>query len=177
VDIDDLSTDADSSLMYNNTDSLLIKNEKDVSQDLKNALLKSGGWYVELGTEEKSLSEALISSSTILFSTFISNGGEQNSCGADTGTSAVYGIDQRYGIAALDPHKDGDPIAKKVLKHSGIAPRPVVIFRDGEEVIIVGTEVVSEPEDEGTGGDDFQAPCETGNCYVTPIYWRQNDNN
>ena len=91
-------------------------------------------------------------------------------------------------MATIDLDGDGDTDNDdhaKVLSHSGIAPRPVVIYRPGgEKSIVVGTETIEDDRfEEQASSDDCQdngtcaqqvKKCEENNCYVTPVYWRQN---
>ncbi len=72
------------------------------------------------------------------------------------------------------------------LAHAGIAPRPVVIYRQGGgKTIAIGTETIDDDRfqeqassdtcaDDGTCEEQVKK-CEVQNCYVTPVYWRQND--
>lgn len=167
----------------------------------------SGGWYIDLPNNgEKVLSESTTFSGAVLFSSFAPSGTTSNSCGADTGTSRIYALNQYSptsiidldGNGTTDADDDGNSDASdtsKVLSHSGIAPRPVVIYRQGGgKTIAIGTENIDDSrfkshgsgsgEDGGGGGDgDCDDPdgcvsqCEGNTCYVIPMYWRQNKSN
>ena len=180
---------ADSSLLYNAT-SLMTNGEDAMSTSLAQLMVGGGGWYVILpNNAEKVLSRSTTFAGAVIFTTFSPSTGLTSGCGADTGVSRVYALDQRWATAALDLDGDGeveDADASKVLAHSGIAPRPVVIYReDGGKTIAIGTENIDDSrfkqldadencEANGTCPDLDNQSCETGNCFVIPTYWRQN---
>jgi Tfp pilus tip-associated adhesin PilY1 len=161
------------------------------SNSMKDLMNKGAGWYINLSSVgEKSFTRAITTGSAILFTTF-SPSGVTLGCGADTGIARLYALDQRWASPVMDLNNDGNIDEKdgsKVLAHSGIAPRPVVIYRPGgERSIAIGTETIEDSRfaggggggsgDGGDGGDGGGGPtmCETNNCYVVPVYWRQND--
>jgi len=173
--------------IYNATSSMSLTDADDLTNDMKNILKKGGGWYMTLDSEEKVLTESLTFSGAIMFSTFLSRNGTDNLCGANTGSSKLYVLDQQYGVASIDLDGDGSKEASATLQHSGIAPRPVVIYREGGgKTIAIGTETIDDErfeestitcEDDGScPTDNITSQCEAGSCYVTPVYWRQNDN-
>jgi type IV pilus assembly protein PilY1 len=164
------------------------------SNSMKDLMNKGAGWYINLSSVgEKSFTRAITTGSAILFTTF-SPSGVTLGCGADTGIARLYALDQRWASPVMDLNNDGNIDEKdgsKVLAHSGIAPRPVVIYRPGgERSIAIGTETIKDSrygspgpppppgcEDTPQGCPVPPAPskCETNNCYVVPVYWRQND--
>lgn len=175
------------SKIYNATSSMALSNSDSLSIDMRSILQTGGGFYITLDSEEKVLTESLTFSGAVMFSTFLSRNGAQNECGANTGSSKLYVIDQKFGTPKIDLDNDGDKDASTVLQHSGIAPRPVIIYREGGgKTIAIGTETIdderfeeSTPDCDESGTcpeDDNVTKCEEGSCYVTPVYWRQNDN-
>lgn len=174
---------ADNTKLYN-VSTLVTDGESALTTDMKKLLLYGGGWYVTLADSgEKVLSESTTYSGTILFTTF-SPSTTRIGCGGDTGQSKLYALNQITAMATLDLDGDGDVDendSSKTLTQSGIAPRPIISYRPnnnddgvtsddkgGEKDIIIGTEAFEY--DDGTG-----TTCNTGNCYVIPQYWRQNE--
>jgi type IV pilus assembly protein PilY1 len=179
----------DNDLLYNATS---ITNTGIISNDLRKLLAYGSGFYIEMGESEKVLSESTTFASSIFFSTFSpvsTDAANSNSCGANTGTSRVYAISQRSGMPVLDLDGDGDLDASTTLVHSGIAPRPVIIHGPGgKKTVTIGTETIEDSRFGGSGGHETDAggggggdngDCSSGNnnCFVTPVYWRQNNNN
>lgn len=179
---------ADRGLVYNATP--LMKGTASES-DYRAIMDNGGGWYVTFDTEgEKVLAEATTFAGVVIFTTFSPTGSTSSACGPDTGSSRIYALDQRFANAAIDLDNDGktdDDDASKVLSHSGIAPRPVVIYRKGGgKSIAIGTETIDDDrfeenqdpdcEQKGTCDDEIKK-CESNNCYVVPTYWRQNHKN
>ena len=175
---------ADPLKLYNATD--LMKGEE-ITSDMQVIMNNGGGWYITFDTEgEKVLAQSTTVAGAILFTTFSPTGSTSSVCGADTGMSRLYALDQKWATAVLDLDGDGDTDsddASTILSHSGIAPAPVVIYREGgAQTIAVGTEAINdsrfEPQEECSEGDDCVVEpndCEVNNCYVTPVYWRQNE--
>lgn len=177
--------------LYNAT-SLMKQGEKVLTHGLQTLIKGGGGFYVtfdEIG--EKVLSQSTTFSGAIIFTTFSPTGGSSISCGADLGTARMYVLDQKWATAKIDLNGDGDVDEKdtsKILSHSGIAPRPVIIYRkDGGKTIAIGTETFDDDRFEqkpssqnckknGTCEQQVKA-CEKNNCNVIPVYWRQNSNN
>lgn len=160
-----------------------------LSTSLQSELSYGAGFYMELpGDAEKVLAESITFSGAVMFTTFKpnSNSNNSNSCGANTGESRLYALNLRTGQPILNLDNDNDLEASTALSHSGIAPRPVIIYREGGgKTIAVGTEAINDSRFEPKDPDDCPAgescevetKCETNNCYVTPLYWRQNDKN
>ncbi len=184
------SDPVDPLLLYNAT-SLMTDGEIALTSDMQIIMNNGGGWFVEMKTNgEKVLSESTTFSGAIIFTSFAPSTGESNTnCGADTGTSRTYAISQKWAMAVIDLDGDGDTDSddtSKVLAHSGIAPRPVVIYRKGGgKSIAIGTETIDDNRFEevnpcianGTcAAEEPAAKCNTANCYVLPVYWRQNNN-
>jgi type IV pilus assembly protein PilY1 len=157
-----------------------------LQSDLAELINGGSGWYVTFNTEgEKVITQAMTFSGSIFFNTFSPtsdlDANDTASCGADTGQSRFYAVDLKFPLPSLDL-EDG---ASQILANSGIAPRPVVIYREGGgKSIAIGTETIEDERfnedtaDSCPAGDVCEASkCEAGNCYVTPVYWRQNDNN
>jgi len=155
--------------------------------DIAPYMNNGGGWYVTFDTSgEKVLAESTTFSGAIIFTTFSPTASNTTTCGADTGTSRIYAINQKSATASIDLDGDGNKESSKLLAHSGIAPRPVVIYRKGGgKTIAIGTETInddrfeeSDPdescEDDNSCGNDVKK-CEENSCNVTPVYWRQND--
>lgn len=174
--------------IYNGTG--LMTGDIALTDDMKKIMGYGGGFYITLGAGEKVLAESTTFSGAIIFTTFSPTGRPtDNACGPDTGLSKLYAISQLTAQAAIDLDGDGDhdnDDASMILAHSGIAPRPVTIYRKGGgKSIAIGTEVIDDdrfdqkaPDPDcaanGTCEEDAKK-CETNNCYVTPVYWRQDE--
>lgn len=180
--------DANKLALYDAT--ALMKNGLDaLDANLQKSMTGGGGWYVRMeGEGEKVLAESTTFAGAIIFTTFSpSSDGSNSNCGADTGQSKIYALNQKWAIAAIDLDGDGEAEASTTLAHSGIAPRPVVIYRKGGgKTIAIGTETIDDSRfTEQESADDCKAAgtcekevtmCEKENCYVKPVYWRQNEN-
>jgi len=186
------SENADPLKLYN-ASALMIDGDIALTSEMQVLMNNGAGWYVEMKNEgEKVLAQSTTFSGAIIFTSFSPSGTPSStSCGADTGTSRTYAISQKLAMAVIDLDGDGDTDnddASKILAHSGIAPRPVVIYRPGGgKTIAIGTETIDDnrfdsdaPEADdpciANGTCEEASKCETGNCYVNPVYWRQNDN-
>jgi type IV pilus assembly protein PilY1 len=183
------SESADSTLLYNAT-SLMIGGVDALTSDLQILMNNGGGWYITFDTEgEKVLAESTTFAGAIIFTTFAPSGSTVSTCGADTGVSKIYALSQKWAMATIDLDGDGvtdEDDASITLTHSGIAPKPVIIYRpDGGKTIAIGTETIEDDrfeqeessddcEAEGTCSDQV-SQCETSNCNVTPVYWRQDE--
>ena len=175
--------------LYNAT-ALMKGGKAALNSDMYSIMSHGGGWYVQMETEgEKVLAQSTTFSGAIIFTSFSpSSNGNSGACGADTGQSRVYALSQKWAIAAVDLNEDGiidSSDASTTLVHSGIAPRPVVIYREnGGKTIAIGTqtiddtrfnEEVSDPDCAINGTcEEEVTKCEEQNCYVVPVYWRQN---
>ncbi len=186
------SENADPLKLYN-ASALMIDGDVALTSEMQVLMNNGAGWYVEMKSEgEKVLAQSTTFSGAIIFTSFSpSSNPSTSSCGADTGTSRTYAISQKMAMAVIDLDGDGDTDnddASKILAHSGIAPRPVVIYRPGGgKTIAIGTETIDDsrfandaPEADdpciANGTCEEATKCEAGNCYVNPVYWRQNDN-
>jgi type IV pilus assembly protein PilY1 len=157
------------------------------TSNMKKMLTAAGGWYITFSTEgEKVLAESTTFSGAIIFTTFSKSGIASTTCGPDTGMSRVYVLDQKWAEPAIDLNGDGkidEDDSSKILSHSGIAPRPVVIYRKGgKKTIAIGTEAIEDTrfqqdaasaEDCTTDCEKVVSECEGSNCSVTPIYWHE----
>ncbi len=166
---------ADPTKLYNAT-SLMTGGVDALTSDMQTLMINGGGWYITFDTTgEKVLAESTTFSGAIIFTTFAPSGSTVSTCGADTGVSSIYALSQKWAMAAIDLDGDGDTDADDAsvtLTHSGIAPKPVIIYRpDGGKTIDASSE---DCEAAGTCEDQV-SKCELSNCYVTPVYWRQND--
>jgi type IV pilus assembly protein PilY1 len=163
----------DPTKLYNATASM----NGTLSNELKALLTGGAGWYVELSSSEKVLAESLTYAGNVIFSTFSPTVINGAACGADTGTARAYALDQKWAHPVLDLDGDGDVDASLVLSHSGIPPRPVIIYVPDDNggstpTPSIGLEIIKENEVE----DGVEPDCDGNNCFVTPVYWRQNDN-
>ena len=175
--------------LYNAT-ALMTQGDTAFTTSMQQLMSKGGGWYVTFNNEgEKVLSESTTFSGAIIFTTFSPSNGTAVGCGPDTGQSRTYALNQQNAMAAIDLDGDGDLDANDTsvtLTQSGIAPRPVVIYRpDGGKTIAIGTENIEDdrfnddlpdPDCEEKGTCPEKEPkCSKHNCYVIPKYWRQNE--
>ncbi len=183
---------AQPSLLYN-ASALMNEGKNALTSDMQILMNNGGGWYITFNAKaEKVLSESTTFSGAIIFTTFSPSGGSTSStCGPDTGLSRIYALDQKWAMAVVDLDNDGDTDnddAFEKLSHSGIAPRPVVIYRKGGgKTIAIGTETIDDDrfqekasstdcESKGTCDQEVKK-CESTNCYVIPVYWRENEIN
>jgi type IV pilus assembly protein PilY1 len=180
---------ADKTKLYNAT-ALMTEGETALTTSMQLLMSNGGGWYVTFGEiGEKVLSESTTFSGAIIFTTFSPSSGTAVGCGPDTGQSRTYVLSQTSAMAIIDLDGDGDIDANDssvILSQSGIAPRPVVIYRPGGgKTIAVGTETIEDDRFNETAPDPDCAltnscplkeqKCTKGNCYVIPQYWRQNE--
>ena len=173
--------------LYNAT-ALMKEGASAYNSSMQRMMLNGGGWYVTFDTTgEKVLAESTTFSGAVIFTTFSPTGNVSNACGADTGSSTTYVLDQKNAMAVIDLDGDGDVDendSSKSLAHSGIAPRPVVIYRSGGgKTIAIGTETIDDkrfstdnydPTCAETNSCQEPPKCQGANCDVTPTYWRQN---
>lgn len=160
-----------------------------ISSDMQRIMQNGGGWFVQMENEgEKVLAESTTFSGAVIFTSFSPSSDSSSACGADTGQSRIYALNQKWATAAIDLNGDGITDSNDssiTLSHSGIAPRPVVIYREGGgKTIAIGTETiddsrfspqVDEEDCEDDGSCSEPTKCVTGNCSVMPVYWRQNE--
>jgi type IV pilus assembly protein PilY1 len=184
----DLASDdaVDNTKVYNA--SVLMTGGKAVlTNEIYRLMTEGGGYYITLDIEgEKVLSRAMTFGGAILFTTFAPTGSTSSECGPDTGQSRFYAIDQKWGVPVLDLDNDGTidtDDASTTLAHAGIAPRPVVIYReDGKKTIAIGTETIedhrydpdSNVQDNVGFGNASAQKCDPQLCNVIPTYWRTN---
>ena len=159
-------------------------------QEMRVMLNAGGGWYVTFDTVgEKVLAQSTTFAGAVIFTTFSKSGIASTTCGPDTGLSKLYTLDQKWGEPAIDLNGDGkvdEKDSSKILAHSGIAPRPVVIYREGGgKTIAIGTETIDDSRfQQGEANDagctehceKAVSECEGSNCNVTPLYWQQLEN-
>jgi type IV pilus assembly protein PilY1 len=180
---------ADPTLLYNAT-ALMTNGSSALTTSMQSLMNNGGGWYVILpNTGEKVLSESTTFAGAIIFTTFSPSSENVVGCGPDTGQSRTYALGQTSAMSVIDLDGDGDldvNDSSVTLSQSGIAPRPVVIYRPGGgKTIAVGTETIEDDRFNETPPDPNCADtgtcptkeqmCTVGNCYVIPQYWRQND--
>lgn len=181
---------ADSNKLYN-VSSLMLNGKSSLTESMSKLLEDGGGWYITFSnTGEKVLSESTTFSEAVIFTTFSPSTGTRVGCGGDTGQSRTYALNQNNAMAIIDLNGDGSLDSSDTsvtLSQSGIAPRPVIIYRPGGgKTIAIGTETI---DDDRFNSDPVNEDCEelgncptkkqectTGNCYVVPQYWRQNTN-
>lgn len=156
---------------------------------LRTKLSKAKGWYLPLNNSngEKVIADAVTFSGAVIFNSFSKSGRTTSSCSVDSGYSKVYAIDMVYGSATMDLNGDGNVDLKdlsKELSHSGIAPRPVIIFREGgKKSIAIGTETIEDTRYDGNKNNDGDGKCEGPGCgdkssgqnsALKMNYWREN---
>jgi type IV pilus assembly protein PilY1 len=74
------------------------------------------GYYRQLDSGEKSLQKSLTFNNTIVFTTFVPNGGSASACGGTLGGNRVYAIDAGTGVSVLT---ERDPLTNEPLLHDG----------------------------------------------------------
>ncbi|MCP5325056.1 MAG: hypothetical protein H7A09_01865 [Oceanospirillaceae bacterium] len=166
-----------------------LNNVTDVTakNTLRSKLVAAKGWYLPMKqiNGEKVIADATTFSGAIIFNSFSKSGRTTTSCAPDSGYSKVYAIDMVFGTAAMDLNGDGNVDINdlsKELTHSGIAPRPVVIFREGgKKSIAIGTETFDDTrfDDNKTndGNECFGPSCKDPNKPKQALqlnYWREN---
>ncbi len=172
----------DAHKLYNATD-LMTLGKSAYTSNMQKIMATGGGWFVDIpATGEKALAESTTHAGVIIFTTFSpSTGTLSSSCGADAGVGRIYVLDQKTAMPIVDLDNDGTLDAVKTLTHSGIAPRPIVIYgKDSHNkdtrTIAVGTELIKFEKPGGTGGAGEVNICDENSCNVTPVYWHQNEN-
>lgn len=156
---------------------------------LRTKLIQAKGWYLPMimNNGEKVIADAVTFSGAVIFNSFSKSGRTTSSCAPDSGYSKVYAIDMVFGSATMDLNGDGNVDLKdlnKELTHSGIAPRPVVIFRDeGRKSIAIGTETIEDTRYDDKTDNDGDGNCEGPGCgdkangqntALKMNYWREN---
>lgn len=183
-------TTADDSFINIGLSSNQLNNITDVTakNTLRSKLASANGWYMPMNKSngEKVIADATTFSGAVIFNSFSKSGRTTTSCAPDSGYSKVYAIDMVYGSATMDLNGDGNVDLKdlsKELIHSGIAPRPVVIFREeGKKSIAIGTETIedtryddnTENDGDGTGGPGSGDKAHGQNTALKMNYWREN---
>lgn len=162
-----------------------VMNGGGVSASLQDELNRGAGFYVTLSSGgEKVLADSFTFYGAVLFSTFKPNDDSETTdrCGANLGQARLYALNVMNGKPILSLDGELGLESSNLLSHSGIPPRPVVIYRsNGKKSIATGTEVIDDCRFTEEGCEEGADPgqplpmCEDNNCYVTPLYWRQND--
>ena len=173
----------DPTKLYNAT-ALMTEGESALTSSMRQLVSRGGGWYVTFSNEgEKVLSESTTFAGAVIFTTFSPSSSTVIGCGADTGQSRTYALGQSNAMSVIDLDGDGDLDANDssvTLTQSGIAPRPVVIYRPGgKKTIAIGTETI---EDDRFKQRPYDPECEGPDCNkdtakrnIIPKYWRQNE--
>lgn len=185
----DLESDdaVDATKVYN-ASALMKGGSAVLTNEISRLMTEGGGYYITLDIEgEKVLSRAMTFGGAILFTTFSPTGTTSSECGPDTGQSRFYALDQKWGVPVLDLDNDGTidtDDASTTLAHAGIAPRPVVIYReDGKKSIAIGTETIEDHRYDPSSSvennvwptnSDSGQKCDTSFCNAIPTYWRSN---
>lgn len=160
----------------------------------KQLMTRGGGWYVDLpNTGEKVLAESTTFAGAVIFTTFTPSDTAINTatCQANTGNSRIYALDQINATSVIDLDGDGVLEASDTssrLTQPGIAPRAIIIHGSGgKKTVTTGTETIEDdrfnetpPDPDCEANNSCPDPskeqiCSTGNCYVIPQYWRQNE--
>jgi type IV pilus assembly protein PilY1 len=131
----------------------------DLTDNGSSGSLSAGtGWYIRLGSGEKSLSESRTIDGVTMFSTYTPSTSNDSVCSPGLGLGRFYAVNASsaqpayvLGVSDLDEIPGTVNEARSTeLTRGGIPPEPTIIFpKDGgKPVVIVGTEVIDDAEPE-----------------------------
>ena len=137
--------------LHDATDNLIGADDNTVAADARDDLNTSEGWYIQLGRNEKVLSQLVTFEGLLLATTFdVDESDLQDPCMAP-GQNAFYMVDLATAQPVLDNGENGNTTSltegnrSQIVNGDGILPQPSIIFpAEGNEVaIIVDNEVVT----------------------------------
>ena len=136
--------------LHDASDNPIGNDDKETAEVARLDLTASDGWFIELGTNEKVLSQLVTFQGRLLGTTFdVDEADLQDPCEAP-GQNRFYAIDVATAQPVLDNGSDevasitnGD--RSQVVNGDGILSQPTILFpSEGDEIaIIVDNEVVS----------------------------------
>jgi type IV pilus assembly protein PilY1 len=129
--------------------------------EILTALDQAYGWYIILGTGEKSLATPVVFYGIAYFTTFSPEEGT-DPCQAQFGTARMYALDYKTAMAVFDFDGNGTIGASDVSTEIGTAiPSGVIItFIEGTAVAYTGV------------GGGVDSPVLPNTKSIVPIYWR-----
>ena len=140
---------------------------------------QSQGWFMRLPPGEKVLSASLTLNGNVHFTTFSPRGQSVSECGPDVGRGRYYAVNIADASGVFT--KDGEIVRGIDLNHSGIPPRPSIIFGDPGATSDSGDDSGDDSKNEDEGEKDCttilagtEALGGAGSCGFTRTYWREN---
>ena len=117
----------DSTTTYSTTDLTDVTDPTATPPNLDDPSSTSKGWYIELETGEKVLSEGTVFGKVYFFSTFIPN---DDPC-LPGGIARLYAVNYKTGGPAIFPNPDGsDNFVRSLDIGGGIPSKPVLVIGD-----------------------------------------------
>ena len=163
-----LLTEAD---LFDTTDNEIEEGTEAEKLAALTSLSNAQGWYIALDASigEKVLSESVTFAGQLVFTTYLPEA-SANPCSAAAGASRLYIVDLLTAVASRDSNNNGTYSAverynNETLKHSGIAPKAVIIYNPNstKRTLCVGTECLADDDN----------PLSEENPFAK-TYWREN---
>lgn len=136
--------------LYDATDNDIGSSDKLIANNAREALNNSEGWYIDLGANEKSLSQLVTFQNKILATTFDLDADVAIDPCSGIGSNSFYYMDVATGMplqfgtgsASVDTTSPG--ARKTLVNGDGILPHPTLVFTEsGDVTVLVDNEVVT----------------------------------
>lgn len=149
-------------VLINEQYKLLDLADGELADSQKEHLLTSKGFMLRLPRGEKVLADSISYSGSVLFSTFSPRGQLVSECGSDVGHGRTYGLSLRTSEGIFTEMINGKEHHIRSMQNlqAGIPPTPVVL-------------VTPEGTEGGFKDGIYTAPNDRP---ITPIYWREEEN-